>query len=312
MGFAGGSGLTVSVVAFIFLVVFFLVLVLIWGILLFVYVREKSITPAKEFFLKTFMSTLSIIGAILAATVATSVQINKLMVDFNATFNADQSQTTNVSVIGNLGDISPEDKLRQAEIAFDAEEYQTMLNIYSYGDTESSAIRNNNYGYAYANGLYVEPNLEIAELYFDKAIALEFEPGYANKFRAIMCQRDFERAATLLVEWNSLPNHTILQEYFEVNVTNIVGITLEDFCQNFSTQEQIEVLQNLKVDEYLGYTVEYSAISNTVIGGYYHTYELTSTDTYLNTNYQTITEYIYKHYKSDIVGGDLLNIYARC
>lgn len=52
--------------------------------------------------------------------------------------------------------------------------------------------------------------------------------------------------------------------------------------------------------------------SNTVIGGYYHTYELTSTDTYLNTNYQTITEYIYKHYKSDIVGGDLLNIYARC
>ena len=103
--------MTVSVVAFIFLVVFFLVLVLIWGILLFVYVREKSITPAKEFFLKTFMSTLSIIGAILAATVATSVQINKLMVDFNATFNADQSQTTNVSVIGNLGDISPEDKL---------------------------------------------------------------------------------------------------------------------------------------------------------------------------------------------------------
>ena len=140
MGFAGGFGMTVSVVVLIFLVAFFLALMLIWGILLFVYVREKSITPAKEFFLKTFMSTLSIIGTILAATIATSVQINKLMIDFNATFKADQSQTTNVSVIGNLGDISPEDKLRQAEIAFDAEEYQTMLNIYSYGDTESSAI----------------------------------------------------------------------------------------------------------------------------------------------------------------------------
>lgn len=304
--------MTVSIVALIFLVAFFLALMLIWGILLFMYVRKKSITPAKEFFLKTFMSTFSIIGTIVAATIATSVQINKLLIDFNATFKADQSQTTNVSVISSLGDISPDDKLRQAEIAFDAEEYQTMLNIYSYGDTENSAIRNNNYGYAYANGLYVEPNLEIAELYFDKAIALEFEPGYANKFRAIMCQQDFERAAALLVKWNNLPEHTILQEYFEINVTNIVGITLEDFCYNFSVQEQIDVLQNLKADEYLGYTVEYSTISNTFIGGYYHTYELTSINTHSNTNRQTITEYIYKHYRSDIVSGDLLNIFARC
>lgn len=303
--------MTVSIVALIFLVTFFLALMFIWGILLYIYGKGQSITPTKEFFLKTFMSTLSIIGTIVAATIVTSVQINKLMVDFNATFKADQSQTTNVSVIGNLGDISTEDKLKQAELSFDAKDYQTMLNIYSYSDTENSPIRNNNYGYAYANGLYVEPNLEIAEWYFDKAIALDFEPGYANKFRAIMCQRDFERAAKLLIKWSNLPDHAILQEYFEINITDIIGVTLNDFCHSLSTQEQIDILQNLQADEYLGYIVEYSPISNTSIGGYYHTYEFISSDTYLSIDYQTTTQYIYKHYKSDIVGSSLLNIFAR-
>ena len=51
--------MTVSVVVLIFLVAFFLALMLIWGILLFVYVREKSITPAKEFFLERDLSRVN-------------------------------------------------------------------------------------------------------------------------------------------------------------------------------------------------------------------------------------------------------------
>lgn len=294
-----------------------LVLILgVWILLWLVCANKKDLTPTQEFLLKTFISTLAIIGTVVASSIAATEQINEVIVDFAATISNYQTQTVNLNLAEDLDQSTVEQKLYWAEQAFDAGDFQKMMKIYSYNDTFDSAIRNNNYGYAYANGLYVDENLETAGVYFDKAISEGLEAGYANKFRALMCQQKVEEAAELLVSWSRNSEHEILNNYFEKNVEDVNGISLYDFCSSLSKDEQTAVLKNLLIDEYLGVISTESPIVDPSIGGYIYTYTFVSIDTMVvkdNTvdydKYMAITTYKYKTYKSSVVDSNALNIF---
>ena len=294
-----------------------LVLILgVWILLWLVCANKKDLTPTQEFLLKTFISTLTIIGTVVASSIAATEQINEVIVDFAATISNYQTQTVNLNVAEDLDQSTVQQKLYWAEQAFDAGDFQKMMKIYSYNDTFDSSIRNNNYGYAYANGLYVDENLETAGVYFDKAISKGLEAGYANKFRALMCQQKVEEAAELLVFWSRNSEHEILNNYFERNVEDVNGISLYDFCSSLSKDEQTAVLKNLLIDEYLGVISTESPMVDTSTGGYIYTYTLASIDTMLvkdNTvdydRYMTIRTYKYRTYKSSVVDSNALNIF---
>ena len=308
-------------------IVFFVGIIFLLLILLcYLYVKNKKLSQTKQFLVTTFVSSLAIIGTIIASTISTSSQISNLTinnnvsntVDNNASNNVNISNIVNIPLVEGSQDLSADDKLRRAELAFDAGEYQSMMDLYSYDDISDSAIRNNNYGYAYANGLYVDRNLETAESYFDKAILEGFEPAFANKFRAAMCQGDVERAVGIIIDWRNNPEHEILEDYFEKNISDKNGVTLNEFCQKLSEGQQIETLKMLMSTEYLGYISKEYPLFDSKIGGYSYNYQYVSHDSTVATNgsndydeYRTVTTYTYKVYIGGIVDSDSLNIFSR-
>ena len=299
-----------------YLGIIFVLIAGVWILLWLVLAKKKVISTTQEFLLKTFVSTLAIMGTVMAGSIATTSQVNKLLLDFNANISNYQSQTVNVSLVGSMSQSSLETKLLQAEQAFDSGDYQLMMDIYSYDDTFDSAIRNNNYGYAYANGLYVEENLETAITYFDKAISSGLETAYANKFRALMCQQKLDEAAELIVSWSENSDHDILNAYFQKNIANTLDISLTHFCKLLSKDEQVAVLRNLLADDYLGTISTETSISDYQKGGYFYTYTYLSHSSRLVKDssvaydqYQTVTTYSYKMYKSSVVDDSSLNIF---
>lgn len=301
----------------VYLFIFILFIILIWILLWFLHITKKVISPTQEFLLKTFVATLTIIGTIIASAITTTNQISEQFIDFKASLSNQLIQTINIPAAGNLSELSVEEKLLQAEQAFNAGKYQDMMQIYSFTDTSTSAIRNNNYGYAYANGLYVEKSLETAEIYFDKAISAGLEEGFANKFRALMCQNKLSEAAELLLCWYQNPKHKILEAYFKNNVTDKNSVTLEDFCHTLSPEDRCDLLKNLVTNEYLGYTSSEYPLIDAQIGGYFYDYQYVShktqlhqADTSSTDQYISVTTYTYKVYKQNIVNSDLLNLFA--
>lgn len=301
----------------LFLGVLIILILGVWVLLWLVCTNKKLVTPTQEFLLKTFVSTLTIIGTVVASSIATTEQINEVMVNFAARMSNYQSQTVNVNSVNDLSGSTVEEKLYQAEQSFDAGDYKEMMKIYSYNDTFDSAIRNNNYGYAYANGLYVDENLETASVYFDKAISAGLEAGFANKFRALMCQQKVADAAILLVSWHKNPDHELLDKYFKKNIENLTGVSLDDFCTSLSNDEQVAVLKNLLIDESLGVISTESPILDISTGGYIYKYNLASKDkTMVKDNtanyekYMIVTTYKYRVYRSSILDIDTLNIFS--
>ena len=133
-----------------------------------------------------------------------------------------------------------------------------------------------------------------------------------------MCQGDVERAVGIIIDWRNNPEHEILEDYFEKNISDKNGVTLNEFCQKLSEGQQIETLKMLMSTEYLGYISKEYPLFDSKIGGYSYNYQYVSHDSTVATNgsndydeYRTVTTYTYKVYIGGIVDSDSLNIFSR-
>lgn len=71
--------------------------------------------------------------------------------------------------------------IKYAENAFWAEDYESVVQIYSMGNLSDNPVACNNMGYMFANGIYFPLNMEMADYYYDKAMELGSTKAYENK-----------------------------------------------------------------------------------------------------------------------------------
>lgn len=90
--------------------------------------------------------------------------------------NVQQYVSTNIGTVNNnygsfINDSMNEQSLLQyAEMAWNSNDYETVIQIYSLEKMQENPVVCTNLGYMYANGIHVVENTEIAEYYYKKAI----------------------------------------------------------------------------------------------------------------------------------------------
>lgn len=100
----------------------------------------------------------------------------------NATENIINShnQITNNTVFES-SESNEETLMNYAKFYYTAGNLEGVVRIYGNSKLASNPIALTNLGYLYANGIYFSQNLEIAENYYNQAIALGFEQAMCNK-----------------------------------------------------------------------------------------------------------------------------------
>lgn len=117
-------------------------------------------------FLAIWASIATILSIILGCKVVNNSKNNTVNGDNNGQMiNTDQYFN---QVFNNPQDYSENEILRQAEIAYDAKDYESVRTLYTLDKVASNPIVFNNLGYMYANGLGMEKNVEIAMSYYNR------------------------------------------------------------------------------------------------------------------------------------------------
>ena len=119
----------------------------------------------------TFLAIWASIATIVSVFFGYQLSINSK----NNTVNGDNNgQMVNADsyynqIINDPQEYSENEILRQAEIAFDAKDYDAVRKLYTLDKVANNPIVFNNLGYMYANGLGVENDIKIAMSYYNRA-----------------------------------------------------------------------------------------------------------------------------------------------
>ncbi len=144
-----------------------------------------------------------------------TVEVSAIAIDsFNAKSNInrkefiiDQPTITTTYAISttpsNFSNLSDEDKLRFAEQAFDAEDYETVISTYS--NMTSNPIVQTNLGYMYANGIYFDQNIETALSYYNSAILIGYGKAITNKICLCIRSSMYDEAIKVINQYHKNP-----------------------------------------------------------------------------------------------------------
>lgn len=85
-------------------------------------------------------------------------------------------------VFNNPTKYTADEIMRQAQLAYFAEDYEGARRLYSLDSVANNGIALCNIGYMYANGLGAVKNVEVAVRYYERAIELGVDQAVINKF----------------------------------------------------------------------------------------------------------------------------------
>lgn len=191
-------------------------------------------------FLSIWASIATIISIILGYQVINNSKNNIVNGDNNGQMiNTDSYYN---QIFNNPQDYSENEILRQAEIAFDAKDYDAVRKLYTLDKVASNPIVFNNLGYMYANGLSVGRDLGISIHYYDLAIEKKINQAAINKFVALVnnIENQSDYVNTLYEYINiSLKDkkHPLYKKFMEENngipVNSVGNYFINDYCDEW-------------------------------------------------------------------------------
>lgn len=140
-----------------------------------------------------------------------------------------------------------ESLLTYAKNAFEAGDYDRVIQIYSMNKMAGEPIVLTNMAYMYANGIYFSFNIDKADYYYDLAIAQGFEMALSNKLALHLRYQD-EVCLDILRQGYELNNNNIINffalHYTAINIKDVEENKeyLRNYLENMNREEQWEEL----------------------------------------------------------------------
>lgn len=161
------------------------------------------------------------------------------------------NQITNNTVFENA-DTDEKTLLNYAQFYYLANNYEGVARIYGLSALSNNPIALTNLGYMYANGIFFQQNLEMAENYYNKAIELGCQQAMANKVAMYL---KFKLSGTEMVIADACENENVNVGIFLAEtmdrLTNYSYMYISDFGQMYnyysslSDTERVELIENM-------------------------------------------------------------------
>lgn len=161
--------------------------------------------------------------------------------------------------------------MNYAKYYYNAKNYEGVVRIYGNSKLSDNVIALTNLGYMYANGIYFEQDLEQAEFYYNKAIALGYDRALSNKL-AMYLKYNLDNIIELFQLGYSLNNDAITDFIYSFyNDSDNIGSQkcFEDFV-NKKENIQNEIIENMYYYDYKSSEIFYSPPTNNELHKYHY------------------------------------------
>lgn len=162
--------------------------------------------------------------------------------------------------------------LNYAQFYYLANNYEGVARIYGNSLLSDNPIALTNLGYMYANGVYFQQNLEIAERYYDKGIELGLQQAMANKVAMYL---KYKLPNTELIIEEACEKRNMDVGIFLAStvdrITDYQYMYISDFYQMYEYYcslddiERIELIENMYYWEDVGLETHFTAPDDTEI-----------------------------------------------
>ena len=161
------------------------------------------------------------------------------------------NQITNNTVFEN-SNTDEKTLLNYAQFYYLANNYEGVARVYGLSTLSNNPIALTNLGYMYANGVYFQQNIEMAENYYNKAIELGCQQAMANKVAMYL---KFKLSGTEMVIADACENKNVNVGIFLAEtmdrLTNYSYMYISDFSQMYnyygslSDAERVELIEDM-------------------------------------------------------------------
>lgn len=193
-------------------------------------------------YISFFSSVATIVSLILSFFALNQINLVKSELNIEGNQNVVNSNIYN-NIIRNPSDYSEEEILLQAEMFFDAEDYKSVIELYSLEKVCENPVVITNLAYMYSSGYGVEKNIKKALEKYNKAIELGVYHAYKNKIIMLFnnISLDYDDSNDIITNVREVINSCNQYEQFECE---------DDFWQFLSNE--ISDIRNVKsVEEFL-------------------------------------------------------------
>lgn len=143
-------------------------------------------------------------------------------------------------VFNNPTKYTADEIMRQAQLAYFAEDYEGARRLYSLDSVANNGIALCNIGYMYANGLGAVKNVEVAVRYYERAIELGVDQAEINKFVVLSRNLNDDLVSSFYHYTNELlkdENGEVFKKFKELNGDVAVHSLSEDYVKEYSNWE---------------------------------------------------------------------------